>query len=195
MIARSALLLVLFGGCAATPSQNSVRTARAFAELCAPLETNGIAARAAEYAFVSVEPKARNVVAVPTAIRRQVVHSWTRADGVVRATLSWNEPARSCELSLGGIEAGEAEAAFDALLASLTQSGREATAVAVPKARANSLAVRRTVVIGPPSFAPGAIRVVSLRTDDRPGRPVQAVLSMRVAGVDRPKGDDATPIE
>lgn len=194
MVVRSSALLVFLVGCAATDGQSAIRTARAFADLCTPLETNGIAARAAEYAFVHVEPKTRNV-AVPTTTRRQGVHTWTRADGIVRATLSWNEPSRSCELALGGIEAAEAEAAFETLVAGFLQGGREATAMPIPKPRANSLAVRRTVVVGPPSLAPGAIRVLSIRTDDRPGRQVQAVLSMRVAGVDRANGDDASPIE
>jgi len=194
MVAKAALLLLLLGGCAATTSQPAIRTARAFAALCTPLEMNGIAARAAEYAFVSVEPKARNV-SLPNTTQRQGLHSWTRADGVVRATLSWNEPTRVCELALGGLDAADAEAAFENLVAGFVQGGREATAVPIPKPRANSLALRRTVVIGPPSLAPGAIRVLSIRTDDRPGRSVQAVLSMRVAGIDRPTGDDATPIE
>lgn len=194
MMAKAVLLLLLLGACTATTSQPAIRTARAFADLCAPLELNAIAARAAEYAFVYVEPKARNV-SQPSPTRRQGVHNWTRADGVVRATLSWNEPARSCELALGGLEAADAEAAFETLVAGFVQGGRDATSMPVPKPRANSLALRRTVVVGPPSLAPGAIRVLSIRTDDRPGRPVQAVLSMRVAGVDRPAGDDATPIE
>jgi len=194
MVTKAALLMLVLGGCAATTSQPAIRTARAFADLCTPLEMNGIAARAAEYAFVYVEPKARNV-SLPGTTRRQGVHNWTRADGVVRATLSWNDSARICELALGGLDAADAEAAFDSLVASFAQGGREATPLPVPKPRANSLALRRTVVVGPPSLAPGAIRVLSIRTDDRPGRPVQAVLSMRVAGVDRPTGDDATPIE
>lgn len=191
----AALLLALgAAGCAAAPDAAGTRAVRAFATLCAPLDEPAIAARAAEYAFAPVDAKARGS-ALPAALRRDGIRSWVRQGGAVRALLVWNGTTGSCELAVGGIDTDEAEREFAALAASFARSGQSVTPIAIPVAKRNTLALRRSVMIGPPPLLPGALRVLSLRVDDRPDQAIQAVLTLRGVGMERVPTDDAVPVE
>jgi len=190
----SALLAgALLAGCATAPPPGA-QAVLTFADLCTPLAEEQVAARAAEYAFAPIDARARGI-ALPASLKREGVRTWLRQGGTVRAILVWNAPTQSCELAVGGIDATDTERAFAALAAGFVRNGQSVQPVAVPKLKPNSLALRQSVVIGPPALTQGAIRLLSLRIDDRPDRPIQAVLTMRGVGVDRVVADDATPIE
>lgn len=188
--------VALVAGCAAVPERDPGALAvRAFATLCTPLEEAGIAGRAEEFAFAPVDVSVRTG-AVPAALRRDGVRTWVRQGGDVRALLVWNGNSRTCELGVGGIDSATAARAFDTLVAGYARNGQVVTAATVRPTKKAGLALRQSVTIGPPALLPGATRVLALSTDERPGRPIQAVLTMRAYGNTVPVGpDDATPFE
>ncbi|WP_135467563.1 hypothetical protein [Crenalkalicoccus roseus] len=150
---------------------------QAFADICAVLDGAEVARRAAPYGFLPVD--ARRLAAMGGgAFAGQPLTVLARPAGGAPALLVWAEHAAVCELGLGGVDTGEVERAFDAMVRAL--AAREDQAVTElprpPDQSGQQVRVERAVLVMPRALVQGRPRVVSLRRNTDKAQPIQVAL-------------------
>jgi hypothetical protein len=179
-----ALLLAICSGCASQPgaigatASPSASVVRAFAAICGKLQTEDIARQAQTYGFVAFDPL-HQPGPVPAALQAPGVHAWLRPAAGLRTLLVWNEPVRSCELGVGGVDIPEVEREFASMTAALERGGLDVTRLAVRDSAANALGIRQAIIVAPRALTPGQIRQIVLRVNADTAQAMQVAMSMR----------------